>query len=272
MLKPKSAHDSIKETKDYNIVPFRQKRGDGDSGPLLVATKKNDTSECFIMKFFRAECAINEFIYSCIAQALNISTPEIVLFKLTETPNPYGILPTDYIMGSRKIDIGISCPTIEQILSTSNGQDYFRFVALREIFDEYDSFETPITTNNVVFRIDTSASFGNTPMGMHEIITMTRLPQCFGFAKGLLDSIDYDRPWEKRNFLSGKIRCEEEGHMEGVSVYLDTFARFIELPQVYIDSIIHTLSAIYPDIICTHYQRYIAGIQKQTELFLKNHR
>ena len=81
--------------------------------------------------------------------------------------------------------------------------------------------------------------------------------------------MNYDSIREKDDYLRGKRICEKEGGIESVTIYLDTFARFIEIPEAYIDSVINTLGTIYPDCICNHYKKYIVGVQKQAAKFLK---
>ena len=264
----KCVNASIKRIEDYTFSPFKSQIDCGDSGPLLIATARNQAKERYVVKHCYADCAANEFVYTQLGQAIELKMPNVVLFcspSNKELPQ----FRTKYVMGSEFIPIAIEHPTFEQIRDTApNWEDYFRFQAMFAMLDEADSFETPLASDSYVYRIDTSASFTLDKA----IMSAASFPQFQNVIRDYICGMDYDKPWEKRSYLFHLRYCIDNYGIGSKRIFLDTFERMVSLRPDFVDSFLHTLNKLYPEIICDYYKRYISGVQRQAKLFLTHGR
>lgn len=254
----------LRHPNDYTFAPFKSQVDYGDSGPLLLATSKQNKNLCYVVKHSFADCAANEFVYTCLAKAMDLKMPNVVLFQL---PSNKGHFPfqTKYIMGSELLPIKIEDPTYQQILDlSSNWQDYFRFHAMFIMMGEADSFETPIASDGCLYRIDTAASFS---LDTH-IMSAADYPQFQSFIQEYIDQLNYNQPWQERGFQWYLQVCTERYGTLCQKPFLETFMRLCDITEEYIDSFLHTLCLVYPTMIGDYYKRYISGLQKQSHLFV----
>lgn len=63
-------------------APFER---EGDSGKLLLAKRKTNRSDRFLVKHAFTDCACNEYVYTKLAQAMGYKMPDVVLFPLPDT-------------------------------------------------------------------------------------------------------------------------------------------------------------------------------------------
>jgi len=82
--KPALNSTDIRETSDFVFSDFQPFESVGDSGPLLIAKKKGNKSEKYLIKHYYTDCAANEFVYTKLAQAMDLRMPDAVLFRLSD--------------------------------------------------------------------------------------------------------------------------------------------------------------------------------------------
>ena len=71
----------------------------GDSGPLLLAKRKQNRAEQYLVKHAYTDCACNEFVYTKLAQAMGYSMPDVLLLRLSpQEKRPY--FDTEYLIAS----------------------------------------------------------------------------------------------------------------------------------------------------------------------------
>ena len=256
----------IKRIEDFTFAPFNSQIEYGDSGPLLIATPRNGKNPQYIIKHSYSDCAANEFVYTRLAQAMDLKMPDVVLFQGSDS-HIRQKFQSKYIMGSMYVPIKIEKPTYQQIRNEAkNWQDYFRFLAMYTMLNESDSFETPLSTDGFVYRIDTSAAFGLDK----SFISAASMPPFQNMIREYILGLDYNKSWEERNYMGRLQHCIELYGEESKSIFLEPFCRIIELSPAYVNDILNTLCIIYPDIIGDYYKQFIEGIQKQAALFIKH--
>jgi len=85
--------------------------------------------------------------------------PNAVLFQLSEGEKRK-YFKTEYVIGLDYLNITIEAPTYHQIREQAhNWQDFFRFLAMYDMFLEGDIFETPLASDGLIYRVDTTDAF-----------------------------------------------------------------------------------------------------------------
>ncbi|MDO4314904.1 MAG: hypothetical protein Q4C45_03940, partial [Oscillospiraceae bacterium] len=77
---PITAPDMV-QTADFVFSPLPY--CGNDSGQLLLAKRKTNRREQYLVKHAYSDCAANEFVYTKLAQAMGYRMPDAVLFQLS---------------------------------------------------------------------------------------------------------------------------------------------------------------------------------------------
>lgn len=110
---PISSPDAV-QTADFVFSQFNPLGRIGDSGPLLLAKRKTNRKEQYVIKHACTDCACNEFVYAKLARAMGCTVPDTVLFQLSEGEKRK-YFKTEYIIGSQYLDLEIESPTYTEI-------------------------------------------------------------------------------------------------------------------------------------------------------------
>lgn len=269
--KPILVSDDVRNTKDFSFSKITPNNRIGDSGQLLLAKSKANRSERYLVKHEFTDCAANEFVYTKLAQAMNLKMPGAVLFQLSPDEKRK-IFGTEYIIGTRYLNIIIENPAFVQIRDrASNWKDYIRFRALYDLFLENDSFEVLLADDGNIYRVDTSASFilSNFMFDKAGVNVSVNgfIPK--EYVKNFVKNLDYSQHWqhfETDNLLN--IVREQYGK-DMISVYKEPFERIQEIPGSYIDDFLNTLCYFYPDFIGDYFKRFITAAKNQAHIILK---
>ena len=270
MAKPPLSSPDVKETSDYVFSPIMPRNRIGDSGRLLLAKLKIDRKRQYLIKHAYCDCAVNEFVYTKLAQAMDIRMPDAFLFRISEGEKRKYFV-TEYILGTEYLNVKDASPAYDTIRNEAlNWQDYFRYKALYGLFLESDSFEILLATDGHIYRVDTSSSFNiedqilsgaGVNVEMNGIVLMEA-------AKKRYFSFDYARHQQASDFSASLdslvARCGEEC----VQPYLEPFNRIQEIPSDYIEGFLDTLCYFYPDFIGDYFKMFIAAAQKAASEFL----
>lgn len=272
--KPILNSPDVLQTRDYIFSPITPLDRVGDSGQLLLAKKKSDRSHRYLVKHEFTDCAANEFVYTKLAQAMGLKMPDAVLFQLSDGEKRR-YFKTEYILGTRFLDLVIESPTYQQIREQAiNWQDYYRFRAMYTMFREADSFEVPLASDGYIYRVDTTASF-ILPEGM---LAQAGVNEVIGGIvpkeeiRKYTEQFNYDNCWQYGGFDSDLSFWIEKHGEECRKFYLEPLARIQEIPHAYIDDTLNTLCYFYPDFIGDYFKRFISALQKQAAIFLKENR
>lgn len=156
--KPSLVSDDVLETSEFTFAKFMTERK-GDSGQLLVAKRKTNRNEKYIVKHEFTDCAANEFVYTKLVQRMGYHMPDVKLFKLSSgEKRPY--FKTEYIIGEKFISLIDDNPSFEMIRNNAvNWEDIFGFYAMESMFSESDGIEVVLADDGLLYRIDTTSSF-----------------------------------------------------------------------------------------------------------------
>lgn len=131
--KPPLVSADVLETSDFTFAKFMIDRV-GDSGQLLLAKRKTDRSEQYLVKHAFTDCAANEFVYTKLAQTMGYHMPDAKLFRLS-SGEKRSYFKTEYIIGEQFLSLIDDDPSFETIQNqASNWQDIFGFYARRTCF------------------------------------------------------------------------------------------------------------------------------------------
>ncbi|MDK2932957.1 MAG: hypothetical protein PWP27_767 [Clostridiales bacterium] len=212
--------------------------------------------------------------YSKLSNAMGIKVPYVKLFSISpEEKRPY--FNTEYIAGIEYLDIINENIDFNFILENdvANWQDFFKFKALYCMFNERDSFEIVLTSENFIYKIDNTASFDISnftidPLGIDMEINDINIKlhiaqQLFNQLKHTKDnksSFDFDYYLQK--FV-------EKYGRQYASYFLQPLSDIQNVSNDYIDSFLNNLCYIYPDFLGDFYKQYIDIIKIRARNYLK---
>ena len=264
---PLFADDVVKTTDFVFSAPFAR---EGDSGKLLLAKRKTNRSDRFLVKHAFTDCACNAYVYTKLAQAMGYKMPDVVLFQLSDTEKRNNFQ-TEYIIGARYLNITDPSPSYAVIRECAkNWEEYFCFCGLYAMTGESDGMETPLADDGFLYRVDTTDAF---PISCDDLDFAGVYQEVKGYApneviKKTLESRDFS------NVVSSD-RCDfylDIGKKEDAQVceplFLDPFRRIQEISDAYIDEFLNTLCYFYPDYIGDFFQRYIAALKQQSAEYI----
>lgn len=272
--KPLPDSPDLRQTKDYTFSPITPHGRMGDSGQLLLAKNKAHRNERYLVKHAFTDCAANEFVYTKLAQAMGFKMPDAVLFQLSEGEKRR-CFQTEYILGTRFLDLAVEAPTYAQIREQAvNWQDFFHFQAMYTMCLESDSFEVPIAADGYLYRVDTTASFLLSNLmfdqaGVNEVIGGS-IPK--EKIRAYTEQFDYDNCWQFYNFDTELQRLVQKYGEECRAPYMEPFALIQEIRPDDMDGFLNTLCYVYPDFIGDYFKRFITALQKRSAAFLKENR
>lgn len=261
----------VVQTSDF--VFSRIQREEGDSGSLLLAKRKDNRKQRYLVKHACTDCACNEFVYAKLAQAMGYCMPDAVLFQLSPDEKR-SYFETEYIIGERYLNIIDANPTYERIREqATNWKHFFAFCALYAITNENDGIEILLADDNRIYRVDTTDAF---PLSMWDL-DMAGINQEIGGHNPYLEikqqllSRDFSEILNIANCNRYLEKCREIS-ADSQSYFLEPFSRFREIPSSYIDDFLNTLCYFYPDYIGDYFKLYISAIQEQCTEYWKEKR
>ena len=155
--KPPCTSPDVVQTADF--VFSKELTHIGDSGPLLLAKRKQNRAECYLVKHACTDCACNEYVYTKLAQAMGYCMSDAVLFNISyNEKRPY--FKTEYIIGLRYLNVLKRFPSYEEIRAqATNWTQYFSFYGLYALTGEADGIELLLADDYKIYRIDTTDAF-----------------------------------------------------------------------------------------------------------------
>lgn len=269
---PISSPDAV-QTADFVFSQFNPLGRIGDSGPLLLAKRKTNRKEQYVIKHACTDCACNEFVYAKPARAMGCTVPDTVLFQLSEGEKRK-YFKTEYIIGSQYLDLEIESPTYTEIREkATNWSEYFSFLGMYAMFFESDSFETPLAKNGLIYRIDTTDAFPISTWQLDDagINFSFEGKNPYDIRKKQLLSSDFSTALNTSwcdLYLENCLKKDADSR----PYFLEPFARIQEISNDYVDDFLNTLCYFYPDFIGDYFKRYISALQKQCAEYWKEKR
>ncbi len=269
--KPSLVSDDVLETANFTFAKTMTER-EGDSGQLLLAKRRTDHSEQYLVKHAFTDCAANEFVYTKLVQAMDYHMPDAKLFQLSPGEKRT-CFKTEYIIGTKYLNVIDMCPDFDVIRSMAqNWQDFFGFRALYTMLLEGDGMEVLLADDGCIYRVDTSDAFtcNNRILdnaGVDRLIQGVNLNTAI---KNMLFSKNYDRLWNNASFNSDLQCCMDKYGNEYRDLYLKPFSQIQDIPDIYIDGFLNTLCYFYPDYIGDYYKLFIHALQNAASEYLRN--
>ena len=246
---------------------------EGDSGKLLLAKRKTDRNDRYLVKHAYTDCACNEFIYTKLAQAMGYHMPDAVLFQLSPGEKR-PCFQTEYIIGTRFLTVIDSCPSYTAIREQAkNWKDFFAFYSLYSITGEADGVEILLADDSMIYRVDTTDAF---PVSNFQL-DLAGVNHDMGGCNPYVETRNQLLNQDLSNSLS-VTNCDWwlerilQIDPESRSYFLEPFAHIQEIRQDYIDDFLNTLCYFYPDFIGEYFKRYISALQNQCADYLKGKR
>lgn len=267
--KPPLVSADVLETSDFTFAKFMIDRV-GDSGQLLLAKRKTDRSEQYLVKHAFTDCATNEFVYTKLAQTMGYHMPDAKLFRLS-SGEKRSYFKTEYIIGEQFLSLIDDDPSFETIQNqASNWQDIFGFYAMENMFSEGDGIEVVLAADGLLYRIDTTSSFAvsNWDLDYAGIDIECQGKNINDAVRGRLLSRTFDASLHANSFDWHLKYYKEHYGDVCVEPYLQPFMRVQQISNEYIDRILNTLCYFYPDYLGDYYKKYISALQKAAAEFL----
>ena len=260
--KPPLQSPDVAETAEFlfsRSLPHR-----GDSGPLLLAKRKQNRAEQYLVKHAYTDCACNEFVYTKRAQAMGYSRPDVLL-RRPSPPDKRPYFATEYLIAQRYLAVSDPDPSYAKIWEQAeNWSQYFSFQALYGITGEGDGLEILLAEDRKIYRVDTTGAF---PVGNY-YLDVAGITQEIGGARpsdriqDRLLSMDFSKTL---NVPACTRLLEQCLQLDSASrpYFLEPFALLPEIPASYIDGFLNTLCYFYPDFIGDYFKRYLSALQEQ---------
>ncbi|MDR1615447.1 MAG: hypothetical protein LBR98_00275 [Syntrophomonadaceae bacterium] len=268
-MKPPLMSPDVLHTRDFSFSPIKSSHGIGDSGKLLLATRKSDRAERYLVKHEYCDCAVNEFVYTKLAHAMDIKTPEIKLFKIS-ADEKRRCFKTEYVSAARFLHVTIENPLYSVIREQAlNWQDFFRFAAMYEMFLESDSFEI-LLAGQYIYRIDVVDAF---PYNDYTL-RMAGVNKSMGTdnpqkaIRHEMLSRSYNDCWQAGKFEQRLQKLISNYGSVCETPFLEPFLRIQAVPNEYIDNFLHTLCYFYPDFIGDYFKLFIAALRRESAEYL----
>ncbi|SHN80435.1 hypothetical protein [Desulfitobacterium chlororespirans] len=261
----------VLQTKDFVFSPIRPLDRIGDSGALFLAKLKTDRRKRYLVKHAFCDCAANEFVYTKLAQAMDVRMPEAKLFQISEGEKR-NYFKTEYVLATKYLDLIDENPSYRIIREQAlNWQDYFRFRAMYDMFLEGDSFEVLLASDRYIYRVDTTDAFLysdhilaragiNIVIGNHNVKDQIKNEMLFR---------SYNSCWEYMDFEETLKTLVTRYGDECIKPFLDSFKRIQDVPKDYIDSFLNTLCYFYPDFIGDYFKLFITALQRESYKYLR---
>lgn len=269
--KPPLMSADVVQTSDF--VFSRALHHDGDSGSLMLAKRKTDRNEQYLVKHEFTDCACNEFVYTKLAQAMGYCMPDAVLFQLSPgEKRPY--FKTEYIIGERYLNVVDPAPSYEKIRACAkNWEQFFAFDGLYSLTGECDGIELLLADDDLIYRVDVTDAF---PISNYQL-DMAGVDREFN---GINPHLEMKRLLLGRDFLKAldAEHCDRMLHRcveidpEQRHYFLEPFVRLQEISSDHMDGFLNTLCYFYPDFIGDFFKQYLKALQKQCYDYWKERR
>lgn len=250
---------------DYTYDVFWNK---GFSGQILLAKPHQAGLSTLLVKHELPNLACCEFIYSQLAQELEISVPNTYLMKIRNFEDlPFK---TTYAVGIAYQD-HLKQFSVEELKSSRQlQQDFAAQYALAVMFEQADRVQMAQTKSGHIVGFDFSDSFR-----LSDLRNASMVRQSNVYLKRYLDMLitafsadDFSVSVEAGIATMKNFLCEEKSSGLVVNVYFGTMRKFCEIPKKQIESIITALEQIYPKEISEYFRTYIEILQRKIERYL----
>ena len=260
--KPLVSSDVV-DADNFTFEVFKQpvrNNGDahGQSGELLLATHKQDTSKKYVIKHESPECAANEFVYTKMAQAIGLKMPHVKLFRLSD-PLDDTLFKTEYVIGFEYLNARHL--NLDEINSVKNPDDFYKFQILYRLFKEYDKLEILLADDGYIYRIDTSDSFGVCHYHVQDNDAIGRKilnPILHGMKTSFLQDIDSCIERNIAEFGENKAR-----------IFYEPLYAILKIHKTYINKFLDTLCYFYPDYFKDFYNDFFIEVKKTAKKLIK---
>ena len=252
----------ILNTCDYN---FSKHSNHGFSGQILLATPKKDSLPKLLIKSDNPCSACNEFMYSRLAELLDIIIPKAYLLNVA-APDKH-LFGSPYVVGIEYMD-GMHSFTLDEMRSSELlRKEYAEQYALAALFDQDDLVQLTMRADGHITGYDFTETFWLSDMGL----SLFRLPD------DQLSDILHSRllAMHRRglSFISAgaSVVRKHFGGDEYAPIpqeYLSPLVKLIQLTDSQIAEVTAALDEIYPVSISVYFEEYIKLLKHKVSAFL----
>lgn len=270
--KPPLRSEDVLETGDFTFSPITPGNREGDSGKLLLAKRRADKTERYLVKHEYCDCAANEFVYFKLARGMGLKMPTVRLFHLSDGEKRK-VSKTGYTVGIEYLDVQKESPSYELIRERAeNWEDFHGFSALYTFFLEDDSFEILLASDNYIYRVDTTSSFimGEWYLGKVGLDMEISGINIQDLVKQQLDERMKSDFWEHTNLRANLERHMKQYGEESRRGFLRPFYHIQDLSDAYVDDFLNTLCYFYPDFVGDYYRQFIHAAKKKAKEFIRS--
>ncbi len=259
--------DSFVCTSDYEFVPYSRQ---GFSGKLYLATPKKADLPKLLVKHENPCSACNEFMFSRIAEVLDIPAPRAYLFIVAAQEK--SLFHSSFVVGIEYID-GLRGFDLDEVNSKKQWQtEYAAHFSLAVLCSQEDSNQMSMTQDGHIVSYDYTECF--------------YLPSSVG---AVIQNCQDDD--QRATFMTNYLRSFYEGHFSifanaGAEVvrralgakkkediyplYHAPMKRLLSITASQLEELTDPLFEIYPGEIPIYFEMYIQKLQEKIKHYLRS--
>ena len=254
----------ILKTSDYSFAPYSD---GGFSGKILLATPKKSALPKLLIKSHNPCSACNEFMYSRLAELLDIPSPKVYIMDVaTKDAKLFG---SPYVAGIEYMD-GMHRFSLEEMRSSPVWkQEYAWQYALAAMFDQDDRVQLTMRADGHITGFDFTESFwltdlGNTAFQLSDNqLTDLLIPRLHAM-------VDHGM-----SYLSagGSVVRSHHGLPDDAPIpddYLEPMRKLLTVTEDQVLELTDALHEVYPSSIPVYFEEYIKLLKKKLAIFLRS--
>lgn len=253
------------DSRDYRYRPFRH---EGFSGQLLLATPVKEGMPPLIIKQEQPCSACCEFVYSRLAQEMQIPVPQTFLVKKSDHKGSWPFM-TPYVVGITYLD-GMHPFTTEDLQNSINiAFVYACHYALAVMFEQIDAVQMAATPDGNIVGFDFTDCFRLSDLT--EAILKKEDTLLIHFLKMLLNAFKQD-DFSSSARIGAEVVAKHLGVPQISAVYplyLEPMKRFCKIGNQRIREITEALDEVYPVAISVYFEEYLAELKLKISKYVE---
>ena len=253
------------DSRDYIYQPFNH---EGFSGQLLLATPIREGLTPLLIKQEQPCSACCEFVYSRLAQEMQIPVPQAFLIKKSGRKESWPFK-TPYVVGITYLE-GLHPFTTEDLQNSINmAFEYACHYALAVMFEQIDAVQIAATPDGNLVGFDFTDCFRLSDLT--EAILKKQDTLLIHFLKMLLNAFKQD-DFSSPARLGAEVVAKHLGVPQIPAVYpfyLEPMKRFCRIGNEQIKEILEALDEVYPVAISVYFEEYLAELKLKISKYLE---
>ena len=253
------------DSRDYLYQPFIH---EGFSGQLLLATPVKEGLPPLLIKQEQLCSACCEFVYSRLAQEMQIPVPQVFLIKKSGRKESWPFK-TPYVVGVVYLE-GLHPFTTEDLQNSINmAFEYACHYALAVMFEQIDAVQMSATSDGNIVGFDFTDCFRLSDLT--ESLLKKQDTLLIQFLKMLLCAFKQD-DFSSSARIGAEVVAKHLGVPQISAVYplyLEPMKRFCKIGNERIREITEALDEVYPVAISVYFEEYLAELKLKISRYLE---